>query len=785
MSVRRTKILRDLLVNKSRSLLVILAVAVGVAAFGLMITGRVVLEENLRNGYAGTQPAHTILSLSHFDKGLLKHVQALDYVRFVNARRTDQARILSGPNTWLSLQIDTLPDFNSALINKLIVEDVSRLPPPANSILLERSLKSIMDVGDSIEVQLLNGELHTLRVSGFVNDLSHLPSEISFSGFGYISPDTADALGFDSNYNQLLVVFANAITRGDVERQTTKLVENLEKAGYQVLGASVPAPGKYILGDNMSSVLLILNVLGLLTLILSAFLVTSVMSAIMSQQVPQIGILKSLGGHIHQTMALYFQEVLLFGMLALLLAIPMGLIGGYFLADGVATALNFNVGHFSLPLITLVLQVLSALLAPLLASAVPIVSGSLITIREAISNYKPETGTRLGLLRLFGELPQLVNLSVRNTFRRKGRLALTFVALLLAGSMFIAIIGIRHSMRAAVSELQNDLNYDVGVDLVRPYSVRKLARETLELNGVRAVETWAVDNGRLVFSDDRLSGSIILYGVPEGTQMTRPGVIHGSWLSGSIRRGVFVNADFLDLSPNLKVGSVITLNIAGREEQWTIIGSGGRGFLPVAYVFYKDLADLTSLDGLANRLVIQTTRSDPGFQSAVESSVLSRLDQVNFDVLGSQTTTQLKATSAAQMDILIILLLAMVVLIALVGGLGLAITMSLNVIERTREIGILRSLGAQNGVVRRVVLVEGLVIGLISWAVSIPCSIPLAMWLGDSLGISLLARPLDYMFSIPAVLMWLGLMTVIAIVASLVPAQSAARLTIREALVYE
>ena len=785
MNVRRTKILRDLLVNKSRSLLVILAVAVGVAAFGLMITGRVVLEENLRDGYTGTQPAHTILSVSPFQEGLLKHVQALDYVLAAQARRVDQARILSGPDTWLSLQIDTLPDFNSALINKLSVEHGSRLPPPANSILLERSLKSIMDIGDSIEVQLLNGEMHTLQVSGFVNDLSHLPSEISFSGYGYISPDTADALGFENDYNQLLVVFANAITRSDVERQTTKLVDDLETAGYQVLGAAVPVPGKYILGDSMSSVLLILNALGLLTLILSAFLVTSVMSAIMSQQIPQIGILKSLGGRIPQTMALYFQEVLLFGILALLLAIPMGLFGGYFLADGVATAMNFNVGDFSLPRITLVLQALSALLAPLLASAVPIVSGSLITIREAISNYKPESGTGLGLLRFLGELPQLVNLSVRNTFRRKGRLALTFVALLLAGTMFIAVIGIRHSMGAAVSELQNDLNYDVGVDLVRPYSVRKLARETLELDGVRAVETWAVDQGRLVFNEDHLSGSITLYGVPEGTRMTRPGVIHGGWLSSRVRRGVFVNADFLDLSPELKVGSVITLKIAGREEQWTIVGSGGRGFIPVAYMFYNDLAQETGLDGLANRLVIQTTRSDPGFQSAVESSVLSRLDQVNFDVSGSQTTTQLKATSAAQMDILIVLLLAMVVLIALVGGLGLAITMSLNVIERTREIGILRSLGAQNGVVRRVVIVEGLVIGLLSWALSVPCSIPLAIWLGDSLGNSLLARPLDYIFSIPAVLMWLGLMTVISMIASLIPAQSAARLTIREALVYE
>ncbi len=267
--------------------------------------------------------------------------------------------------------------------------------------------------------------------------------------------------------------------------------------------------------------------------------------------------------------------------------------------------------------------------------------------------------------------------------------------------------------------------------------------------------------------------------------MARPGVIHGNWLLPNTTRGIFVNADFMDLSPSLQVGSVITLNIAGREEEWTILGSGGRGFIPVAYVFYDDLAGETGLDGLANRLVVQTTRSDSVFQSQVQSDLLERMKTINFDVLGSQTTTQLKETTAAQMDVLIILLLAMVVLIAVVGGLGLAITMSLNVLERTREIGILRSLGAQNGVVRRVVIVEGLVIGLISWAVSIPCSIPLAIWLGDSLGNSLLARPLDYIFSIPAMLMWLGLMMVISVIASIIPAQNAARLTIRDALVYE
>ncbi|MFN8410863.1 MAG: FtsX-like permease family protein [Anaerolineales bacterium] len=785
MSVRRSKILRDLLVNKSRSLLIVLAVAVGVAAFGLMITGRIVLEENLRDVYAGTKPAHTTLTLSSFDKDLLKIVRAKEDVEIAQPSRVDQARIQSASDSWLGFEIHTLPvsDFNS--LNKITLNGQVFSSPPLNHIFIERSLKNIMQVGDTVKLELLNGDVYTLTVDGFVNDLSHLPSEITLTGLGYISPETADALGFDSNYNQLAVKFKNVLTRTDIEIKTTKLIKDIEKEGYTVVSAPVLAPNKYALGDNMSSVLFILGALGVLTLILSAFLVTSVMSAVMSQQIPQIGILKSLGARIHQTVALYVQEVLLFGLLALLLAVPMGLIGAYFLADGVASGMNFNVEHFRLPAFTLILQAFSALLAPLLAALFPILSGSLITIREAISNYKPEGVTQIGGFRLFGDLPQLANLSVRNTFRRKGRLVLTFVALLLAGSMFIAIIGIRQSMRQAVQEIQGDLNYDVGIDFTQPYAVSKIEDETLKVDQVLALETWAVDNGRLVFDHNHLTGSIALYGVPENTKMARPGIIHGTWLNPNVTHAIFVNADFMDLSPALKIGSIVKLNIAGREENWTIVGSGGRGFVPVAYVFYDDLVSQTGLNGRANRVVVQTAQSDSISQSKAQSEILAQFKKTNLDVVGSQTTIQLKETNAAQMDVLIILLLAMVVLIAIVGGLGLAITMSLNVIERTREIGILRSLGAQNGVVRRVVIVEGLVIGIISWLLAIPCSIPLAIWLGNSLGNALLARPLDYIFSIPAILMWLGLMLLISVIASLIPAQSAAKLTIRDALVYE
>lgn len=781
MSVQTSKILRDLWVNKARSLLIILAVAIGVAAFGLMFSGRIVLEENLRDVYSATEPAHVILSLSPFDDDLLNTVRKTEDVQLAHAYRTDLTRLQIGPVTWLSLEIQTLPDFNSIPVNKLTAESGLTEPAP-NSILIERSLNNVLDIGDTITIRLLNGDEHTLTVSGFVNDLSRLPSEITLTGVGYITPETAQELGFDSEYNRLGIRYADGSSRTEIEQHTTELITMIEEKGITVFSAPIPKPDSYVLGGNMTSVLFILNTLGVLTLILSAFLVTSVMSAVMAQQIPQIGILKSLGAHIRQTMSIYFREVLLFGIFALILAVPMGVFGSYFLAEGMAAGMNFNITHFYLPTQTIILQAVSALLAPLLASLFPIISGSRITIREAISNYTPDGTTNSIQL---GDLPQIVNLSIRNTFRRKGRLALTFAALLLAGSMFISVIGIRESMRQANIEMQKASNYDIDIDLVQPYKAEDLEKSALQVEGVNNVETWMIQSGRLIFDETHLSGSIVINGIPETSVMAQPAVIQGEWLSANTERAIFVNDDFLALSPDLKIGSVITLNINGKESEWTIIGSTGRGFIPITYVYYDDLIADSQLDGFANRLVLQTEKSDPVFQSSIQSDVLSALAKQDAEVTSSFTTTQRKESSLEQMDTLIILLMSMVILIAVVGGLGLAITMSLNVLERTREIGILRSLGAQNGVVRRVVMVEGLVIGVIGWALSIPCSIPLSIFLGDSLGLSLLARPLDYIFSVPAMLIWLALTVVIAILASILPAQTAARLTIRDALVYE
>lgn len=150
-----------------------------------------------------------------------------------------------------------------------------------------------------------------------------------------------------------------------------------------------------------------------------------------------------------------------------------------------------------------------------------------------------------------------------------------------------------------------------------------------------------------------------------------------------------------------------------------------------------------------------------------------------------ETISERRGQIEFQFNILVVFLLLMAALLAVVGGLGLAGTMSMNVLERTREIGVLRAVGASDGAVRGIVIVEGLLIGFISWAIGALVAIPISQTLSGAVGQAFLRGKLAYVFSTNGVFIWLAAVLIIATIASLVPALRASRLTVREVLSYE
>jgi putative ABC transport system permease protein len=116
---------------------------------------------------------------------------------------------------------------------------------------------------------------------------------------------------------------------------------------------------------------------------------------------------------------------------------------------------------------------------------------------------------------------------------------------------------------------------------------------------------------------------------------------------------------------------------------------------------------------------------------------------------------------------------------------GLTGTMGMNVLERTREIGIMRAIGADDRAVMRTVIAEGVVIGMLSFALAILLSIPFTYLLSTIVSTAIFQSPIDTVFTYTGYAIWLALVLVLSALASILPARNAARLTIREVLAYE
>jgi putative ABC transport system permease protein len=127
----------------------------------------------------------------------------------------------------------------------------------------------------------------------------------------------------------------------------------------------------------------------------------------------------------------------------------------------------------------------------------------------------------------------------------------------------------------------------------------------------------------------------------------------------------------------------------------------------------------------------------------------------------------------------------MALLTAFVGSIGLTGTMGMNVLERTREIGVMRAIGATDFEIIKTVVIEGAMIGFISWLFAILLSFPISFGLLYIIANALLNAGLPLVITPSGYIIWLGVVLALSVVASMLPARNAARLTIREVLAYE
>ena len=200
---------------------------------------------------------------------------------------------------------------------------------------------------------------------------------------------------------------------------------------------------------------------------------------------------------------------------------------------------------------------------------------------------------------------------------------------------------------------------------------------------------------------------------------------------------------------------------------------------------HRYLLTLQVGDVTITRKLKSTLGNHRDFQAEMEKALEDHFEGIGLNVNSTVTSARSRAQVESQFNVLIVFLLVMAVLLAVVGAIGLMGTMSLNVLERTREIGVMRAIGASDGAILKIVIVEGILIGLLSWLMGTVLALPLSRILSDAVGVSIFQTSLSYTFSIGGVQLWLGVVLVLATVASFWPARNASRVTVRDSLAYE
>jgi putative ABC transport system permease protein len=264
--------------------------------------------------------------------------------------------------------------------------------------------------------------------------------------------------------------------------------------------------------------------------------------------------------------------------------------------------------------------------------------------------------------------------------------------------------------------------------------------------------------------------------------------MNGRWLQPGDTNALVVDTSLLREDPSLAVGDEIILKIAGQEEPWTIVGVYQNLGVRVWYESYASYDYVSRLIGdidVTRQVQIVTTHHDPAYQAEIADRIERHFRDRGLHVSSIETSSDMRNVLSDQFDIIVSVLMMMALLITLVGGLGLAGTMSMSVMERTREIGVMRAVGASDRSVLRVVLVEGGLMALLSWLASIFLAVPVAKLMSLTIGTEIANGPLSFVYSYQGAALWLVVVLLVAFTASYLPARNASRLTVRDVLAYE
>jgi putative ABC transport system permease protein len=805
LSANLRKSLADVTRRKGRTLLVVLGIFIGV--FGL--TAINITQDQLSAAFAysiGSQATHPdlVVDVDRLDPQLVPALLAVPNVKRAQEETTLSTQWhVSRPPGHVDLTIISYPDLQHIPLTPF--ELTGGRYPGAGEIVMEYGDVAIQPfaIGAMVTVDTAQGTAR-LRVVGVARTPGVNPATTD-SARGYMREDALHSLPAFTDVVTApplgplrLSHIAVKVTSITLLSATAHALSTLLQAhGVTVLGVSFPEPITAQL-RQIDGIFTLVRILALLAVVMSAILLLNTVTTLIGEQTAIIGTMKAIGGTRAVILGGYLISVGIYSLLATVPGLGLGILGGAGLASILAQAIPLALGPLMVTPGLIALSLALGFGVPLCASLWPLWNGTRITVRAALAAYGINKGEGNGsLARLGGRLSwisQTTWLGLRSLFRKRASAALTLLMLTVAGTSFLVVQTAAGSVNETIGSAWANIHADVEVYADESYSQARAHLGTLP--NVRRMERFGIAGVQTPW------GKLGLWGFEPRTQIYHYQLTSGRWLREGDSNVVLLS-DAVAAQTGLHLGSRLVVTSLGGNKSvtWTVIGTLkeavdslgqiGTAVVPVTTLYQFEGTPAAPASDYANKLLIQARDRTP----AGVSQLADQIDAIGTHLvlsgsvrrgagLGPVFLVQDEALRhQREFYILYAVLYAVALLTGAAGILGLASTLAASVVERQREIGLVRAMGASSWRVAQVFWVEGLALGGIAWCLGALLGLPLAAAFLQFFG--RLVIPVDFVGDPLAFLVMLAALLLIVTLASVVPARRASRLRIADLLRYE
>jgi putative ABC transport system permease protein len=793
------KIWFDLWRYKTRTLLAVLSIAAGVFAVGAMFGMSELLITNLDQSHQAVLPPHMNVVLGTLaDYDSLIHLRELPGVEDIEPYNSVSINYKLHPqDEWRPGVIHMRADFDHQTYELVQLRQGNW--PKKNEVGIERMAAQFLNVGQGDQIIFkINDQERSLPITSLIRHPFVPPPQFMDLAFFFMDGEGLERLEIPLDQYNSFFVRVTPYSPDYAKEVATAIKNQLAKQDIRVAAFIYQDPNKHWGRTMIDAFTLVLNLMALVCVVMSAVLVYNTVSFLIVQQTDQIGVLKAIGGQTLTIIGVYLPSALIYGVLALMIALPLSAIVASSITKNFLNLFNIDYDVFQVSREALTYQMISGLVVPLLAGLTPVLRGANITVREAISSYGLGGDFRSSRLSRSIEglgqrwLPSLIALSLGNLFRQRGRLLLTQVVLITAGSAFLMIMSLNSSIASTLDHIFARRLFDTTIQFMENERIDRVRMLAHSVAGVDQIELRLIQTASMYVSGQLIKEAGIgtnLEGIPAESNFFKPLMVSGRWFVPGDQRVVVLPRESAEKN-RIRIGDTVTLNLGELgKDSWLVIGTYEPVFASgytsdTIYAPLQALYDSTEKHNRGSILYVRTVGHDSEYVAVVTKQLQELFERRNFDVVNNQTEADMRQTYEFQFSTVTTMLFALAIIIAVVGGIALTGALSIGVIERTKEIGVMRAIGARTTSIMAIFILEGALQGVLSWLVALPISLLFSQPLAAILGHVMFGASLDYQYNWPAVGIWLGIILVISTLASILPARSAARISVRDSLMY-